>query len=148
MNQNLLPSDRAAVVAAINPVSQGAGSVSTPWVSVATFINLMAVLMVGALGTSATIDAKFEQATDGSGTDAKDVDGASITQLTQAGSDDSNKQALINLRNDMLDTTNEFTHVRLTVDVGVAASLVGATVLGMDATYQPADQAASVAEVA
>lgn len=143
---NIKPSDKATVAAVLNPVSQGAGTVTTGWVSMADFENLLAILQVGALGAAATVDAKLQQASDSSGTGAKDITGKAITQLTQAGTD-SNKEVLINVRSEELDVNNSFTHVRLSVTVATAASLISAILLGFDARYQPATHKATVDEV-
>lgn len=145
---NLKPSQRAAVVGVIDPDVTAAGTVTTAWVDMAKFESMMAVVMAGTLGSSATVDAKIEQATDSSGTGAKDVSGTDITQLTQAGTD-SDKQAVINLYSDDLDAANDFRWVRLSVTVGTATSDVGALLLGFDPVYGPAsdDDAASVDEI-
>ncbi len=144
----LNPSDRAAIAGVVDPDAIAAGTVTTGWIAMATFEKVMAVIMAGTLGASATLDAKLEQAQDGSGTGAKDITGKAITQLTQAGSD-SDKQAIINLTAEELDVTNGFTHVRLSMTVGVATSDAGAVVLGFDARYQPAsdNDLASVDEI-
>ena len=102
MNLNAKPSELVAVVGNIDPDANGAATYTTGWVSMRDWHAVLAVVQAGDLGASATIDAKLEQATDGSGTGAKDVTGKAITQLTKAGSDD-NKQALINCRADELD---------------------------------------------
>lgn len=143
-----LPSERAAIVGAIDPDANAAATYTTGWISMADFGALMAIVMAGALGASATLDAKFEQASDSSGTGAKDVAGAAITQMTQAGGD-SDKQAVIQCFSEDLDIANNFTHVRLSVTVAVATSDCGAVVLGLDARYGPAsdNDAASVAEI-
>jgi len=148
MNRNLLPSDRVAVADAIDPTSQSAGALSTGWISMATFQSVMAIAIAGALGSSATLDAKLEQASDSSGTGVKDVTGKAITQLTQAGTD-SNKQAVINCRAEELDIANGFTHVRLTMTVATAASLTSAVLLGLDPRYGAAsdNDVASVDEI-
>ncbi len=83
-------------------------------------------------------EAKLQQAQDASGTGAKDLTGKAITQLTQAASG-SAKPALINLRPDDLDVTNGFSYVRLSVTVGVAASLTAAQVLGVNPRFAPGD---------
>lgn len=144
MNPNILPSDRTPVVGVIDPDVTAAGTVTTGWISMKTHANILAIVMAGTLGVSATLDAKIEEAKDDVGTDAQDLSGKAITQLTQAGTDDSDKQALINVRSDEL--TDDFTHVRLSLTVGTASSDAGALVLGFDARYQPADQASTVAE--
>ncbi len=148
MNPNLLPSDRAAIVGVIDPDVTAAGAVSTGWVAAKDFLNFMAIVFAGTLGSSATLDAKIEQASDSSGTGAKDVDGKEITQLTQAGTD-SDKQAIINVKQSDLDADNGFTHLRLTVTVATASSDAGGVLLGFDPAYGPASDydAASVDEI-
>lgn len=136
-NPNLLPTDKTAVVAAIDPDAYAAGTVTTGWIAMSAWDSIMAIVMAGDLGASATLDAKIEQATDGSGTGAKDVTGKAITQLTQAGTD-SNKQAIINLYADELDIANSFTHARLSMTVATATSDAGAVVLGLVPRYGPA----------
>ncbi len=146
MHPNIKPSDQATVLAKLDPVSQGAATVTTAWVDAHDFHQVLAELDVGALGTSATVDAKLEQATDGSGAGAKDVTGSSITQLTKAGSDD-NKIVLINLNPQKLDVDNGFDHVRLSVTVGTAACLIAARVYGFNARQGIAAHIAAVDEV-
>lgn len=145
---NLSPSARVGVAGVIDPDAYAAGTYATGWIDMAKLFSLMAVVMAGDLGAAATLDAKFEQATDGAGTGTKDIAGSMITQLTQAGLD-SNKQAIINLFQSDLDRNNGFRFVRLSMTVGAAASDAGAIVLGLDARYGAAtdNDAASVAEV-
>lgn len=145
-NSNILPSDRARVVGVIDPDAYAANAYSTGWIAMKNFASIMAIVMAGDLGTSATLDAKLEEATDGSGTGVQDVSGKAITQLTQAGTD-SNKQAIINCRADELDLADGFTHVRLTITVATATSDAGAIVLGFDARYEPGDDLAAVDEI-
>jgi hypothetical protein len=145
---NIPPSDRAAIVGMISPVSQAAGAVSTGWIDMKNWGTLMGIIQAGVLGAAATLDAKFQQATDAAGTGAKDIPAKLITQLTQGGAD-SNKQAVINLRQGELDIAGGFTYARLTLTVATAASLVSALVLAMDARYNPAsdNDASSVDEI-
>ncbi len=148
MTPSLKPSQRLALLAALNPVSQTAATVTTGWISAKNFYDFMAVLQVGALGSSATVDAKLQQASDSSGTGAKDISGKAITQLTQAGTD-SNKQVLINLAQSDLDIANGFTHFRLSVTVATAACLIAALVFGIEGRESPVDafDAATVDEI-
>lgn len=149
MTQKTVPlALEAGILAAINPAQAGAGTVTTPWISAAHFQDFLAIVAAGTLGAAATLDAKIEQATDDAGTGTKDVVGAAITQLTKAGADD-NKQALISLSSDSLDIEGGYTHFRLSLAVGVAASFVGAIVLGAAGRYGPAGDhdAASVDEI-
>ncbi len=142
-NSLILPSDRVTLGPVIHPDSYSAGAVSTAWLSVADFFYLMAILAVGDMVSTSTINAKLEQAQDDSGTGAKDVDGKAITEL-----DDTNgqKQVLINCRPDELDANNDFTHVRLTVTVANAASELAAILQGFDTRDKPAEQPDSVVE--
>lgn len=148
LNPNIPGSDEVAVVGAIDPDVYTAAAYSTGWVSMVAWQKLMAIVMAGTLGSSATLDAKFEQATDSGGTGVKDITGKAITQLTQAGTD-SDKQAIINLRADELDIANGFTHARLTMTVGTATSDAGALLMGLIARYRnaAANDAAAVDEI-
>jgi hypothetical protein len=136
MNPNLKPSQRAGIVGVIDPQSSSTAKTSG-WIDAAKFNNFLAIIQVGVLGASATVDAKIQQATDSSGTGAKDITGKSITQLTKAGTDDS-KQVEINLKQDDLDVANSFNYFQLSVTPATAASLISAVVLGFDARYGPA----------
>ena len=148
MFPNAKGSELFAVLATIDPASLAVGTVTTGWLSVANFHALVASIETGALCTSATLDAKLQQALDSSGTSAKDITGKAITQLTQAGGG-SAKQVLINVKPEELDTVNGFGFVRLSITVGVAASLAGAQVLGVNPRYAPADafNQAAVAQI-
>lgn len=148
MFPNAKGSELFAVLATIDPASLAVGTVTTGWLSVANFHALVASIETGALGTSATLDAKLQQALDSSGTSVKDITGKAITQLTQAGGG-SAKQVLINVKPEELDTVNGFGFVRLSITVGVAASLAGAQVLGVNPRYATADafNQAAVAQI-
>ena len=137
MFTNSKASEMLAILATIDPASQSAGSATTGWVSVANHHGLLAVVQTGVLGTLATVDAKLQQATDSSGAGAKDVAGRAITQIVKATGD--NKQALINLKPEDLDTVNGFGFVRVALTVGVAASITGAQLLGVNPRFAPAD---------
>lgn len=146
--KTLLPSQRMALVGVIDPDLNTAGTVTTGWINLGDWSSILAVVAAGTLGSSATLDAKLQQATDASGTGAKDVTGSAITQMTQAGGD-SDKQALIQMFQEDLDLANGFTHVRLSMTVATASSDSGALVFGLDPRYGPASDsdAASVAEI-
>lgn len=148
MNPNLKPSDDVAVLGAIDPDAYAAGTVTTGWIDMSKWERAMAIVMAGTLGASATLDAKIEQASDGSGTGAKDITGLAIAQLTQAGTD-SDKQAIINIHKSDLDLANEFTHIRLSMTVATATSDAGGIVLGLSPNFGPAsdNDAATVDEI-
>ena len=128
-------SEAIAQLTNIAPVSQGVGTVSSAWVSVKNMHALMAIINTGVLGTSATVDAKIQQATAVAGTGAKDVTGKAITQIVKATGD--NKQAIINFRPQDLDTNGGFSFVQLQITVGTAASLVSAELVS-GVRFEPA----------
>lgn len=138
MPMNLKPSQRIAVAGIIDPDAYTANTYTTGWIAASSAASFLAIVMAGDLGSSATLNAKLEQATSSGGAGAKDVPAKAITALTQAGTD-SDKQALINLRADELDLVNGYTHFRLSMTVAVAASDAGGIVLAMDHRYGPAD---------
>lgn len=131
------PSEIAAVIGRLDPVSQAAATVVTTYVDMQKFKKAMFVLSVGVLGASATVDAKLRQATDSSGTGVKDITGTSMVQLTQAGTD-SNKQVVFNLDAAQLDVAGEFDFATLSITVAVAACLISAVVIGINPRYGPA----------
>ena len=147
MFPNAKGSELFSIVATLDPASVAVGTVTTGWVSVANFHALVASIQTGALGTSATLDAKLQQALDSAGTSAKDITGKALTQIVKATGD--NKQALINVKPEELDTVNGFGFVRLSITVGTAASLAGAQILGVNPRYASADafNQAAVAQI-
>lgn len=137
MFPNAKGSEQIAVLATINPASQGAGTTNSGWVSMANVHRVMALIEVGTFGASATVDAKVQQAQDTSGTGAKDITGKALTQMLAAGGD--NKQAIINVEAQELDVANGFDCVQLSVTVGTAATGTSAVVLGVNPRFATAD---------
>ena len=133
------------IVGVIDPDLNVAGTTTTVWIPMKDLISIMAIYKAGALGTSATLDGKIQQATDVSGTGAKDITGKAITQLTQAGTDQSDLQIIINLRADELE--DGFTHAQVSLTVAVASSDSDVTVIGLYSRYEPQAHIASVTEV-
>lgn len=145
MLPNAKISEQEALLATIDPVSQGVGAVSTGWIKADSFERYLATIQTGVLGTAATVDGKLEQATSAAGAGVKDVTGKAITQIVKATGD--NKQALIDLRPNELDLNNGFVYFRLTLTVGAAASLVAASVQGGAAKEMPASASNQAAVV-
>jgi hypothetical protein len=137
MYPNAKGSEQVALLATLDPVSQAASTVSSSWVSLANFHALLALVETGVLGAAATVDAKLQQAQDGAGAGVKDVAGKAIVQIVKASGD--NKQALINLQPEELDIANGFGYVRLSLTVGVAASIVAGKLIGLSPRYAAAD---------
>lgn len=133
---NTLPSERCAIVGSIDPDAYSATTYDTAFVDASKFRRLMAIVMVGTMQGSSTVNAKLMRATDASGTSAEDITGAAITALTQAGSD-GDKQAIINY-----DTQGEEGNAKrfigLRVTVAAADSDMSALLLGFDPFSAPA----------
>lgn len=148
INSTIRPSVHAAPVAVIDPGNYAADTYTTGWISVAAWGAIMALIQVGTLAAGATVNAKLEQAKDNAGTGAKDIADKAITALTQAGND-GDKQAIINLFANELDTNEGFNHVRLSVTTAAAAVDLSAVLLGFYARYGSAEagKAATVDEV-
>ncbi len=145
MYLNQKPSESLAVLGTIDPVSQGAATVTTGWVDAGQYFSLMALIQTGVLGAAATVDAKLQQASDSGGTGVKDITGAAITQIVKASGDA--KQAIINLRASQLDVEGGFRYVRLSLTVGTAASLVSATLFGCYPRIAPVSNQAATVQV-
>jgi hypothetical protein len=124
-----------ALLATINPISQGVGTANSGWVSMADMRRLLALVNTGVLGAGATVDSKLQQAKDAAGTGAKDIAGKAIVQIVKATGD--NKQALINVKGSDLDVAGGFGFVQLSITVGTAASQVSGALLGIP-VYGPA----------
>lgn len=131
--------DILSVQGIIEPVA-GAATYTTVWVDAGTACAWYADCAVGTAGT--TVDAKIEQATDGSGTGAKDVTSAAITQINGDG-----ESAVIQFKADALDTANDFTHVRLSITTVGATAVAGGRLIAVNARYSPLADAAKVDEV-
>lgn len=137
------------VVSCIDPDAYATGATTGDWVDIREWPDgLLAIVMAGTLGSSATLDCQLNQATDSNGTGTKIITGQSITQLTDAGTD-SDKQALIFVRPADLDTANAFYWVAPVMTVGTATSDAGVVVLGVGPRNTPASEydLASVDEI-
>jgi len=147
--KNCLPSEVAAVVATIDPDVYSSGETLSDAIDMSKVDQILAVVMSGTLGASATLAAKLTQATTSGGT-YKDITGKAITTLSQAVSpNNSDDQALINCRAEELDIDNAYRWVKLSMTVAVADSDAGAVVFGFGERYGPASDGdlASVVEI-
>lgn len=142
-----LASERAAVVAVIDPDANAAGALTSSWVDMSQYRSVMAILQSGTLGTSGTLDFKLQQATDSSGTGNKDITGKAITQFVKASNDDD--QAIINCKSEELDVQNDFAFVAMVHTMAVATGDSSAIMLGFDPVHHPANlnDLASVQEI-
>jgi hypothetical protein len=133
MFPNALGSELAAIVGVIDPDAYANAAYESGYVDMSKFESLMAIVMAGDLGSSATLDFKLQSAVAASG--GADITGKAITQLTQAGTD-SNKQAIINLRREEM--TEGHRYVKAVMTVGTAASDASAILIGINPRNAPA----------
>jgi len=145
MGLNVKPSSIMTLLDCLNPLSQAAATVTTGWIDMSAYESLLALVSLGVMGASGTVDAKLEQATSSGGAGVKDVPTSPITQLVKASND--NNQVMIECQDEQLDAANGFRWVRLSVTVGTAASLLAGYVFGFGARFQPAAQKATVVQV-
>lgn len=122
-----------AVIACIDPDAYTAAEYNTKGtashtIDMSKWSEVMFILMVGDLGSSATVDLDIEAGSDNStfGTTLK-----SITQLTQAGTDD-NKQVIVSVKGEeCVDASgNTLRYLNGELTIGTATSDVGLLVLG------------------
>ena len=127
-------SEANALLAVHYPLTRQTAKHVSAWVKMSVYHRAYFELLLGAMGVNSTVDAGLEQASDGTGTGAKAISGKTITQLTQAGSDD-NSAAAIELRTEELDVNGGFEWVRFYVTIGTADSSYAATLRGLEPRY-------------
>lgn len=126
-------SEKVAIVGVIDPDAYAASTVTTDYVDMSKWHQLMFIGLAGDIVSTGTIDAQVYAADDSSGTNPVAVTGKAITQLTQAGTD-SNKQVIINVREDEVKaqaTTALKRYVACSFVLGTAGADFGAIVLGL-----------------
>ena len=137
---NMLISEHLQILAKIDAASYTVAQ-NMAWTSAAGNGRFAALIQVGAMTATATLDAKLQMAKDASGTGAIDIPGKAITQMLAAS--DSNKLRMIELKSDEI--TDTYTHIRLVLTPATAASIVGAVLLGEAANYRPVPKPAYLA---
>jgi hypothetical protein len=130
-NDNARLSEKIIPVTFLEPITGAQASVNSTWVNMDDLRQVLAVINIGVAGTS--VDFKLQQATDSSGTGAKDITGKAITQVT---SDDA--ICMIECSAWELDTANSFTHVSMDVTtVGATAACAAIMYSGPRERYIP-----------
>ena len=81
-----LDTERMELLAVIHP-DLHQGTYFTPWVAMQGRHQALAILLVGDIGNTGTVDLELQEATDAVGTGAAAIAGKAVTQLTQAGGD-------------------------------------------------------------
>lgn len=134
--------EELALVATIDGQLLDNASATSDWVDMENGAHLMFTIGIGA--TDTTVDAKLQEADDASGTNAADITGKAITQLS--GTDD-NKQAILEVRGDEL--SKKFVALVVTAGDGATGAQVYAIGQLGRLRYKPASNfnLASVAEI-
>lgn len=118
-----------------HPDDRGPGTHSSEWASLRDYHRAWLILDVGDMGALATVDAGLRQATDTAGTGAKAISGKTITQLTQAGGDESSL-VCIELQTEELDVDGGFDCVQFYVTTAVNTVIYSATLFGIVSRYK------------
>lgn len=134
MLDTILFSEMVQILDALHAVSQGAATVDGAWVKADGHSRIVAMLDVGLIAATGTLDLKLRQANTAGGGGAKDITGKAITQMIDTAD---NKFRWIELRTDELDLANGFFWVSTRLVAATAASLVSLVVLGVDPKYAP-----------
>lgn len=113
-----------AIVATIDPDAYTAAAYSSDEIPLANFSRVTFIVMAGTLGSSATLDFAVHGATSLGGS-YNAISGYSITQLTQAGTDD-DKQAIVEVSAEAIQALGtDLTHIKGVMTVGTATSDCG-----------------------
>jgi hypothetical protein len=137
------PSERIAVVATIDPATYNDTEQLSDAVDMSKWHELMAVVLVGDMPASSTLDITLKEASTSGGSYAA-IAGKSATQL---GASDDNKQVVINLKAEELGAGKQF--VKLSCDPSAHNTIFGGVVLGVKPRYAPAsdDDLSSVTQI-
>ena len=143
-NQVYYPSDYVAVAGAIDPQLVDNAAVTSDWVALADFSQVMFVVNVGAIDI--TVDVKIQSADDSSGTNNTDITSLEVTQIA---ADEDNGQVILSVDQSEVNTGDTHVAVVVTVGDGSTGGYVSAVCLGFNSEFQPASNkdVASVAEI-
>lgn len=136
MTKLILPSEKVALVAAIDPDANGAATYTTDAVDATNFQQFLTLVSVGEIASSGTVDFKLRQATSSTGAGIKDITDRAIAQLTTG---DNDKQALINLKATELDVSGGFKWIIGSMTVATAAADSAAYIFGLEPNRGPAN---------
>lgn len=130
-------SEELAIVGCIDPDAYTAAAYETDVIALKNGTRVIFIVQAGDLGSSATLDFKVQGATSSGGSYA-DISGASITQLTQAGTD-SDKQVILEISNQYIENLGlGYTHIKGVMTVATATSDCGVIALQGRLRYTPA----------
>lgn len=140
--------ERFALIGTVDPDLNTAATYHTDEIDMKNFSRVLFIVAVGALGTSGTVDFSVKGgASSDAGNHATAVTGKSITQLTQAGTDD-DKQVLVEVTAEEC-AAQGLNYIEGELVIGTASSDSAVIVLGELAQYSNAQSVdlASVDEI-
>lgn len=139
-------SEALAVVSCIDPDAYTAAAYNGDVIDMSKYSRVLFIVQVGTLGSSATVDWLLKGDTASGGSYTTTITGKSITQLTQAGTDD-DKQVVIEVTAEEV-AAQGFRYIRETLTVATATSDAGSVAIGLvDVTPASALDLASVDEI-
>jgi hypothetical protein len=132
-------SEQLAVVGVIDPDAYAANTYLTGAIDMSEYRKVMFIVQVGTLGTSATIDFTIQESATSGGT-YTDVGGDgtathAIAQVTQAGTDQSDTQHIIEI--DASEMGAGMRYLKGELVVGTAASDAAVLAVAAPTRYQP-----------
>lgn len=98
------------VITVIKPQLLTGATAVSGWLAMTDAVRLFTLINIGA--TDVKVDAKLQQATTSTGTGAKDIDGAALTQFAE---DEGEQYASIDLEAAALDINHGFAFVQLSI---------------------------------
>lgn len=144
---NVLASEVGAVLSTIDPQTVNSTPVVGDYIDMSKYEQVLFIFMLGNMA-SETIDCRVQEATDSSGTGAQAM--KSATQLSAHASNNDNKQIVIQVRNEDLDSDDSYRYVAPRMVTGDTSGGPAACVaIGFGARSEPAvdNDLSSVVEV-
>lgn len=140
-------SEALAVVACIDPDAYTTGTQDSDIIDMSKHARVIFIVMAGVLGSSATIDFAVWGSAASTMTSQAALTGKSITQLTDASTDD-DKQAIVEVTAEEVKAQG-YRYIQGTLTVAVATSDAGVIALADHSRYHPASELdlASVDEI-
>lgn len=149
MASNIQLTESLGVVATIDPDVHTAAAYISDEIDMSKWTRVVFIVMTGTLGSSATVDfvVKGGAATN-AGSHSTTVTGKSLTQITQAGTDGSDKQYLVEVSAEEC-AAQGLNFIEGTMTVGTATSDAGCVAIGYRDDYSDvtAQDLASVTEI-
>jgi hypothetical protein len=132
------------VIDCMEPDAVAASTILSPAIDTQGLDEIMFIVRVGTLGTSATLAAKVTECATSGGT-YTDITGAAITTITQASPDGSDQNAVISVKID----ANRLRYFKLSMTVATATSDAGAIAIGKRSSgTKPEVQTGTISNVA